>query len=57
MSDINHTKAQSMLDLPDTKIQFILVDLGDANTWKEQNNILRYYEQKEKRESKPLIKG
>ncbi len=48
MSNINHTKAQDLLSHPDTKIEFTPVDLGDANTWKDQNRILRHYEQKEK---------
>lgn len=48
MSNTSHTKAQDLLGHPDTKVEFTPVDLGDADTWKDQNRILRHYEQKEK---------
>ncbi|MDW8852407.1 RHS repeat-associated core domain-containing protein [Flavobacterium sp. MMLR14_040] len=47
MSDTSHTKAQSMLSHPDTKVDFTPVDLGDAKDWKSQNRILRHFEQQE----------
>lgn len=47
MSDTSHTKAQSMLSHPDTKVAFTPVDLGDAEDWKSQNRILRHFEQQE----------
>ena len=48
MSLTTHTKAQDLLKYPDTKIEFTPVDLGDADTWTDQNRILRHFEQKEK---------
>ncbi|WP_304442568.1 RHS repeat-associated core domain-containing protein [Tenacibaculum sp. Bg11-29] len=48
MSNTSHTKAQDLLGHPDTKVEFTPVDLGDADKWKDQNRILRHYEQKEK---------
>jgi len=48
MSNTSHLKAQDMLSHPDTKVEFTPVDLGDADKWKDQNRILRHYEQKEK---------
>ncbi len=48
MSDTSHLKAQELLGHPDTKVEFTPVDLGSADEWKDQNNILRHYEQKEK---------
>ena len=47
MSDTSHTKAQSLLSHPDTKVQFTPVDLGDAKDWQSQNRILRHFEQQE----------
>ncbi|MCC9020628.1 RHS repeat-associated core domain-containing protein [Flavobacterium sp. F-126] len=47
MSDTSHTKAQSMLSHPDTKVAFTPVDLGDADDWRSQNRILRHFEQQE----------
>jgi RHS repeat-associated protein len=47
MSNTSHTKAQKLLNHPDTKVEFTSVDLGTATTRKDQNRILRHYEQQE----------
>jgi hypothetical protein len=47
ISDTNHTKAQELLKLEGTKVEFTLVDLGNAKDWQTQNRILRHFEQQE----------
>ena len=45
-SDSRHTKAQDMLKLPGTTVDYYEVDLGEAKTRAEKEHVLRHFEQK-----------
>jgi RHS repeat-associated protein len=47
MSSLSHKKAQRLLDMPGTTVQYVRVNLGAATTRSDRNNILRYYEARE----------
>ncbi len=52
VSKSTHKKAQDLLKLPGTKVQFIRVDLGTATDPSDRNNILRFYEARELQKQK-----
>jgi len=61
ISSTKHTKAQSLLSTPGTKVQYVRVDLGTATSNSDRNNILRLYEaaelEKQKKRGFNMLNG
>jgi RHS repeat-associated protein len=47
VSTTTHRHAQALLDMPDTVVQYVPVDLDGVEDLSDRNNILRYFEQRE----------
>ena len=48
----DHTKAQELLAHPDTRVDFVRVCLGTAESRSDKNNILRHYEEQQYQKQK-----